>query len=372
MKIGVPKEIKNHEYRVGMTPESVAQAVAGGHSVVVQAGAGEGIGAGDADYRKAGGAVVKGAAAVFRAAEMIVKVKEPLAEERRRLRRGQLLFTYLHLAADKTLTTELMKSGAVCVAYETITADRGGLPLLAPMSKVAGRLASQAAAHHLQKSVGGAGKLIGGVPGVPAAKVAVLGGGVVGRNAARVALGMGAEVTVLERSAEVMDALTVEFDGRVKTLYSSDANLRTTVACSDVVIGGILLPGEAAPKIVTEEMVRSMRPGSVVVDVAIDQGGCIATAKPTTHDRPVYVKHGVIHYCVANMPGAVPHTSTYALNNVTLPFMMNLADKGWRRAVADDRHLLNGLSVVEGRLTCAHTAKSLRLRHTDVREAVAG
>lgn len=364
MKIGIPKEIKNHEYRVGMTPESVVQAVGRGHTVVVQSGAGEGIGAGDADYRRAGATITKQAKAVFAAADMIVKVKEPLAVERKMLRRGQILFTYLHLAADKTLTTELMKSGAICIAYETITDHYGRLPLLAPMSKVAGRLAVQAAAYHLQRFAGGGGKLIGGVPGVLPAKVVVLGGGMVGRNAARIALGMGADVTLLERSATVMDEITAEFGGHVRTMYSSTANLAEQTAAADVLIGGILLPGEAAPKIITEAMIKSMRAGSVVVDVAIDQGGCIATAKPTTHAEPVYLKHGIVHYCVANMPGAVPHTSTYALNNVTLPFALAIADWGWRKAVQRDAHLLNGLSIVDGALTCAHSAQSLRIKHT--------
>ena len=364
MKIGIPKEIKNHEYRVGMTPESVAQAVHKKHSVLVQSGAGEGIGAKDADYKSAGARICRSAREVFAGAEMVVKVKEPQAPERKMLRRGQVLFTYLHLAADKTLTRELMSSGAVCIAYETITDGSGRLPLLAPMSKVAGRLAAQAAAHYLQRSVGGCGKLIGGVPGVLPAKVVILGGGMVGRNAARIALGMGAEVTILERSADVMDAITAEFNGNVRTLYSSTPNIARLVAEADAVVGGILLPGAAAPKIVTEAMVKSMRPGSVVVDVAIDQGGCVATAKATTHANPVYVKHNVVHYCVANMPGAVPHTSTYALNNVTLPFALKIADHGWEKAVQDDAHLRRGLSIVDGQLTCAESAHSLKIKHS--------
>ena len=363
MKIGVPKEIKNHEYRVGMTPEAVTQVVAQGHQVVVETGAGVGIGIGDRDYKKAGARIGGSAKAVFAAAEMIVKVKEPLAVERKLLRRGQLLFTYLHLAADKTLTRELMQSGATCIAYETITDHAGRLPLLAPMSKVAGRLATQAAAHYLQRSHGGIGKLVGGVPGVLPAKVTVLGGGVVGRNAARIALGMGADVTILEKNAAVMDDINAEFNGQVRTLYSSVANIVRVIADSDIVIGGVLLPGATAPKIVSEAMIKSMRDGSVVVDVAIDQGGCVFTAKPTTHDNPTYVKHGVIHYCVANMPGAVPHTSTYALNNVTLPFILNIADKGWKQAVSDDVNLRNGLSIVGGELTCLQSAKSLKIKH---------
>ena len=371
MKIGVPTEIKNREYRVGLTPESVAAVVSDGHAVVAQAGAGAGIGAADAAYRAAGAAIAKTAKEVFARADMIVKVKEPLAQERKMLRRGQTLFTYLHLAADKTLTQELLASGANCIAYETITGAGGGLPLLAPMSQVAGRLAAQAAAHYLQKSVGGCGRLMGGVPGVPPAKVVVLGGGIVGRNAARIAAGMGADVTVLEKSAAAMDALTVEFNGRVRALFSSSANIAAAVAAADVVVGGVLIPGAAAPKLITEKMVKSMKPGAVVVDVAIDQGGCIATAKPTTHDNPVYVRHGVVHYCVANMPGAVPHTSTYALNNVTLPFALKIAKHGWRKAAQQDSHLANGVSVVGGALTCAQTAASLKMRHTPLAKAAA-
>ncbi|MGI9297361.1 MAG: alanine dehydrogenase [Gammaproteobacteria bacterium] len=372
MIIGVPKETKNREYRVGMTPELAELARRRDHRIVVQSGAGAGIGATDADYCAAGAEVAKTAAQVFAAAEMIVKVKEPLSPERRMLRRGQILFTYLHLAADKTLTRELMKSGAVCVAYETITDDAGRLPLLAPMSKVAGRLAAQAAAHYLQKSAGGMGKLIGGAPGVLPAKVVILGGGVVGRNAARIALGMGARVLILEKNDAVMDDIVREFNGAVLTCHSSPGNLRREVADADALIGGILVAGEAAPKIIGEEMIKSMPAGAVVVDVAIDQGGCIATARPTTHDKPVFVKHGVVHYCVTNMPGAVPHTSTYALNNATAPPLLAIADLGWRRAMEENPHLQNGLSVAGGALTCAHSARSLRISHTPAAVAVRG
>ncbi|MBE8158766.1 MAG: alanine dehydrogenase [Betaproteobacteria bacterium] len=372
MIIGIPKETKNWEFRVGMTPESAAMAVARKHKVVVQSGAGEGIGASDADYRAVGASVLPSAAKVFAAADMIVKVKEPLAPERRMLRRGQILFTYLHLAADKTLARELMKSGAACIAYETVSDDLGRLPLLAPMSKVAGRLAAQAAAHYLQRPAGGMGKLIGGVPGVPPAKVLILGGGAVGRNAARIALGMGAEVIVAERNADVMDDIMREFDGRAATLYSSAENLARAVAAADILIGGVLVAGAAAPKIISEEMIKSMRPGSVAVDVAIDQGGCIATARPTTHEKPTYIKHGVLHYCVTNIPGAVPHTSTYALNNVTAPLALEIADKGWRRAAAENRHLCNGLSVAEGVLVCARSAQSLGMRHVPAEELLRG
>ena len=372
MIIGIPKEIKNWEYRVGMTPESAAQAVSRKNKVVVQSGAGEGIGASDADYRAAGASILPSAAKVFAAAEMIVKVKEPLAPERRMLRRGQILFTYLHLAADKTLTRELIKSGAACIAYETVTDDFGRLPLLAPMSKVAGRLAAQAGAYYLQRPAGGMGKLVGGVPGVLPAKVVILGGGMVGRNAARIALGMGAEVVIAEKNADVMDEIMREFNGQAATLYSSPENLAQAVAAADILIGGILVAGAAAPKIISEKMIKSMRPGTVAVDVAIDQGGCIATARPTTHEKPVYIKHGVVHYCVTNMPGAVPHTSTYALNNVTAPLALEIAEKGWRRAAAENRHLQNGLSVAEGVLVCAHSAKSLHMRRTPAAELLRG
>ena len=366
MLIGIPKETKNREYRVGMTPESADLMRRHGHHVIVQTGAGDGIGVNDNDYRKIGAKIAKNAKQVFADADMIVKVKEPLAPERRMLRRGQILFTYLHLAADKTLTRELVKSGAVCIAYETVTDDAGRLPLLAPMSKVAGRLAAQAAANYLQKSTGGMGKLIGGVPGVLPAKVVILGGGMVGRNAARIALGMGANTIVMDNNASVMDDITREFNGAVRTCHSSPGNLEREIASADAVIGGILIAGEAAPKLITEKMIKSMSPGSVAVDVAIDQGGCIATAKPTTHDKPVFVKHGVVHYCVTNMPGAVPHTSTYALNNVTAPLALYIADNGWQKAAAKNRHLQNGLSVVEGALTCEHSAHSLNMRHTPV------
>ena len=372
MIIGVPKETKNREYRVGMTPELADMARHRGHRIVVQSGAGDGIGASDSDYRAAGAQIAKTAAQVFSAAGMIVKVKEPLAPERKMLRRGQILFTYLHLAADKTLTRELMKSGAICIAYETITDDAGRLPLLAPMSKVAGRIASQAAAHYLQKPAGGMGKLIGGAPGVPPAKVVILGGGVVGRNAARIAHGMGARVTIMEKNDSVMDDIVREFSGAVITCHSSPGNLRREIAEADVLIGGILVAGEAAPKIVDEAMIKSMPPGAVAVDVAIDQGGCIATARPTTHDDPVFVKHGVVHYCVTNMPGAVPHTSTYALNNATAPLVLSLADQGWQSAAAASKHLQNGLSVADGMLTCAHSARSLRIRHTPAADVVRG
>ena len=371
MLIGVPAEIKNREYRVGMTPESVHHAVAHGHQALVQSGAGGGIGAGDEQYRQAGARVAKTAREIFRRADLIVKVKEPLAAERKMLRAGQILFTYLHLAADKTLAREVAASRAVAFAYETVTDNAGRLPLLAPMSKVAGRIAAQVAAACMLKNLGGCGKLIGGVPGVEAAKVVVVGGGVVGRNAARIAVGMGANVFILEKRAEVMDAIEVEFDGRARAVFSNFANLSRHISEADAVIGAALVAGAAAPKLVTEEMVKSMRPGSVVVDVAIDQGGCVATAKPTTHDNPTYVRHGVVHYCVTNMPGAAPRTSTYALNNVTLPFILELADKGWKRAANENPHLRAGLSAANGQLLCAESAKSLGMKRGDIQSALA-
>ena len=371
MLIGVPAEIKNREYRVGMTPEAVHHAVAHGHQLLVQSGAGGGIGAGDDQYRQAGAQVAKAARDIFRRAGMIVKVKEPLAPERRMLRPGQVLFTYLHLAADKALTRELVASRAAAIAYETVADAAGRLPLLAPMSKVAGRLAAQVAAACLLKNAGGIGKLIGGVPGVDAARVAVVGGGVVGRSAARIAAGMGANVFILEKRADVMDAIEAEFNGRVRTIFSNFANLSAQVREADAVIGAALVAGAAAPKLVTEEMVKSMRPGSVIVDVAIDQGGCVATAKPTTHDNPTYVRHGVVHYCVTNMPGAAPRTSTYALNNVTLPFVLELADKGWKRAVRENPQLRAGLSAADGELLCAESARSLGMKCGDAAAALA-
>ena len=371
MLIGVPAEIKNREYRVGLTPESVHQAAARGHRALVQSGAGAGIGADDGQYRRAGARIAKSAAEVFGRADLIVKVKEPLAAERKMLRPGQILFTYLHLAADKTLTRELVASRAVAVAYETVTDAAGRLPLLAPMSKVAGRIAAQVAADCLLKNRGGAGKLIGGVPGVEPARVVVVGGGVVGRNAARIAAGMGADVFILEKRADVMDAIEAEFNGRVRAVFSNTANLSRHVAAADAVIGAALVAGAAAPKLVTEDMIKSMRPGSVAVDVAIDQGGCIATARPTTHDQPTYVRHGVVHYCVTNMPGAAPRTSAYALNNVTLPFVLELADKGWKRALRENPHLRAGLSAANGELLCAESAKSLKLKCGDAAAALA-
>jgi len=356
MQVGVPKEIKNHEYRVGLVPGSVGELVRRGHRVLVQAGAGAGIGISDADYTAAGADIADSAARVWADAEMVVKVKEPLAEERRRLRPGQLLFTYLHLAPDLEQTRDLVASGAVCIAYETVTSPTGGLPLLTPMSEVAGRLAPQVGAHCLEKAQGGRGVLLGGVPGVAPADVVVLGGGVSGSHAATIALGMGARVTVVDRSADVLRRLAIQFGDRIDTVFSTQDAIAALVARADLVIGAVLVPGAAAPKLVTREMLKEMKPGAVVVDSAIDQGGCFETSKPTTHSEPTYVVDGVVHYCVANMPGAVARTSTFALNNVTLPFVAALADKGWRQALADDVHLRAGLNVHAGRVTCAPVA----------------
>jgi len=359
MLIGVPKEIKNHEYRVGMTPTSVREAVHHGHEVMVETNCGSGIGAGDAAYIEAGARVVETAAQVFADSDMIVKVKEPQAAERALLRPGQILFTYLHLAPDPDQTRDLVGSGAICIAYETVTDSRGGLPLLAPMSQVAGRMSIQAGAHCLEKAQGGGGILLGGVPGVPPAKVVIIGGGVVGENAAYMAVGLGADVTILDRNVDTMRALVVRFGQSVKTVYSTSQTIEENVLAADLVIGGILLPGAAAPKLVSREHVKAMKAGSVLVDVAIDQGGCFATSHATTHADPTYIVDDVVHYCVANMPGAVAHTSTYALNNMTLPFILSIADKGYKQALLDDPHLCNGLNVHSGHVTYRAIAEDL-------------
>ncbi|MFN7573368.1 MAG: alanine dehydrogenase [Betaproteobacteria bacterium] len=364
MHIGVPKEIKVHEYRVGLTPSSVRELVAHGHSVLVQTGAGAGIGAADDDYRRAGASIAPDAAEVFAKAEMMVKVKEPQAAERKLLREGQLLFTYLHLAPDPEQTKDLLESGAICVAYETVTAPGGGLPLLAPMSEVAGRLSIQAGAHCLEKSAGGMGVLLGGVAGVPPARIVILGAGVVGTNAAQMAVGTGAQVVVIDKSTDVLRRIDALFNGRVMTVFSNRDNVEREVAAADLVVSGVLIPGAAAPKLVTRELLGKMKAGSVIVDVAIDQGGSCETSRPTTHAEPTYVVDGVVHYMVANMPGAVPRTSTYALNNATLPFALQLADKGWRKALADNPQLKEGLNVAGGRLTYKAVAKALDLPYT--------
>ena len=356
MLVGVPKEIKDNEFRVGMTPATVTELVHHGHSVMVETGAGLGSGLTDEEYRAAGAAIVNAPGEIFERAEMVVKVKEPQVAERKMLRKGQTLFTYLHLAPDLPQTEELIASGAVCIAYETVTSSNGGLPLLAPMSEVAGRLAPQVGAHSLEKAAGGRGILLGGVPGAPAADVVIIGGGVSGAHAATIALGMGAHVTVLDRSLEVLRRLAVQFDSRVQTIFSTRAAIAELVRKADLVIGAVLVPGASAPKLITREMLSTMKPGSVIVDIAIDQGGCAETSKPTTHSDPTYVVDGVVHYCVANMPGAVARTSTFALNNATLPFTLALADKGWRKALGEDIHLRAGLNVCAGQVTCEPVA----------------
>jgi alanine dehydrogenase len=364
MLIGVPREIKVHEYRVGMTPSSVREAVTRGHGVVVESSAGAGIGATDDDYRRAGAEVVGTAADVFARAEMIVKVKEPQAAERRLLRDGQVLFTYLHLAPDPEQAKDLLAGGAICIAYETVTSPSGGLPLLAPMSEVAGRLAVQAGARCLEKSAGGMGTLLGGVPGVAPARVVILGAGVVGTNAAQMAVGSGAQVVVIDRSADALRRIDAMFNGRAMTIFSNQDNVEREVLRADLVISGVLIPGAAAPRLITRAMLPRMKHGSVIVDVAIDQGGSVETSRPTTHAEPTYVVDNVVHYMVANMPGAVPRTSTYALNNATLPFALALADKGWRKALADDPHLKNGLNVASGKVTHRAVARALGLPYT--------
>jgi alanine dehydrogenase len=359
MRIGVPKEIKIHEYRVGLVPAAVRELVLSGHEVQVETGAGAGIGVTDEHYRAAGARIAPDAQSVFAAAEMIVKVKEPQLVECARLRPGQVLFTYLHLAADRPQAEALMKSGATAIAYETVTAPDGSLPLLTPMSEVAGRMAVQVGAHYLQKANGGRGVLMGGVAGVPAANVVVVGGGVSGTHAVEMAHGLRADVTVLDRSIRRLRELDVQFHGSVRTLFSTTETIERSVREADLVIGAVLVPGAAAPKLVTAAMIRSMHAGSVVVDIAIDQGGCFETSRPTTHADPTYVEYGVIHYCVTNMPGAVPRTSAFALNNATLPYVRAIADKGWERAVAEDAGLANGVNVSRGRIVHAAVARDL-------------
>ncbi len=372
MRIGVPREIKTHEYRVGLTPDSVREFTHRGHEVLIEARAGAGIGRDDDAYRAAGAAVVDTAEEVFARADMIVKVKEPQATERARLRENQILFTFLHLAPDPEQAADLIESGAVCVAYETVTDARGGLPLLAPMSQVAGRLSVQAGAHCLERENGGAGVLLGGVPGVAAGRVTVIGGGVVGANAIRMALGLGAEVTVLDRDLGVLDRLAERHGPALRTLHATRASLEARVAAADLVIGAVLIKGAAAPKLVSRAMLGDMAEGAVVVDVAIDQGGCFETSRPTTHAEPTYVIDGVVHYCVANMPGAVPRTSTQALNNATLPFALALADKGAERALRDDPHLLAGLNVCRGKVTEPAVARDLGLDFVPPAAALGG
>ncbi|WP_394132710.1 alanine dehydrogenase [Shewanella maritima] len=364
MIIGIPTEIKNHEYRVGMVPSSVRELTIKGHEVYVQSDAGIGIGFTNQDFIDAGAKILETAEEIFATAEMIVKVKEPQAVERAMLRHDQILFTYLHLAPDLPQTEDLIKSGAVCIAYETVTDDRGGLPLLAPMSEVAGRMSIQAGARALEKSLQGRGMLLGGVPGVEPAKVVIIGGGMVGSNAAQMAVGMGADVTILDRSIDVLRRLNVQFGSTVKAVYSTADAIERHVLEADLVIGGVLVPGAAAPKLVTKEHIKQMKPGSAIVDVAIDQGGCVETSYATTHQDPTYIVDDVVHYCVANMPGAVARTSTFALNNATLPYIIKLAEQGYQQALNNDKHLMNGLNVIHGKLVCQEVAEALNLEYT--------
>jgi alanine dehydrogenase len=369
--IGVPKEVKTHEYRVGLTPGSVREIVHHGHKVVVETGAGTGIGFEDASYEAVGARISPSKTEVFAAAELIIKVKEPQPQEAAALREGQVLFTYLHLAADKVLAQALVRSGAIAIAYETVTDGRGGLPLLAPMSEVAGRMAVQVGAHCLEKEQGGIGVLLGGVPGVPAAKVVILGGGVSGTNAARMAMGMEAYVTVIDRSLPRLYELDLQFGAQLHTLFSTMENIEREVTAADLVIGAVLIPGAAAPKLVSRALVRAMKPGAVVVDISIDQGGCFETSRPTTHAAPTYVEEGVVHYCVTNMPGAVARTSTVALNNATLPYVLALADHGWQGALREDAHLRNGLNICRGRVTHPAVARDLDFPFTPPEQIIA-
>ncbi len=363
MLVGVPKEIKDSEYRVGLVPSTVRELTAGGHQVIVEKDAGLGAGLGDADYQAVGAEIVAAADQVFGRAELIVKVKEPLASERSKLRPGQILFTYLHLAADPEQTADLVASGIIAIAYETVTSAQGTLPLLTPMSEVAGRMAPHVGAHCLEKGNGGRGVLLGGVPGVAPADVIVLGGGVAGSHAALIGAGMGATVTVLDRNPEVLRRLASQLGARVRTVFSTADAIEALCRRADLVIASVLIPGAAAPKLITAATVKAMKAGAVIVDIAIDQGGCSETSRPTTHSAPTYIVDDVVHYCVTNMPGAVARTSTFALNNVTLPFVLALADKGYRRALGEDSHLRNGLNVCEGKITYRAVAEALKLKY---------
>lgn len=365
MLIGVPKEIKNHEYRVGMTPAGVYELVRHGHQILVETNAGLAIGYGDDDYISAGASIARSAEEVFASAEMIVKVKEPQANECKMLRSGQLLFTYLHLAPDPEQTKGLLASDCIAIAYETVTDAQGGLPLLAPMSEVAGRLSIQAGAHALERHKGGCGVLMGGVPGVKPANVVVIGGGVVGLNAARMAAGLGADVTIFDRNLNVLKKIDNDFGGRIKTIYSNHMNLEKAIKSAHLIIGAVLIPGAAAPKLVSRSMLKEMKKGAVLVDVAIDQGGCFETSMPTTHENPTYIVDDVVHYCVANMPGAVAKTSTLALTNATLPFVVELANKGWKTAVRENPHLMNGLNICQGNVTYYAVARDLGYNYVD-------
>jgi len=371
MFIGVPKEIKADEYRVGLIPSTISELVAQGHDVVVETRAGPGAGIGDGEYTAAGARIAATADEIFKQSELIVKVKEPLASERMKLRRGQIIFTYLHLAPDPEQTYDLMKSGVTAIAYETVTGAAGKLPLLAPMSKVAGRMAPQVAAHYLERPSGGRGILLSGVDDVPSAKIVVLGAGVVGQNAAGIAIGMGAEVTVVSRSAETRHSLSQLFRERICTVGASQATIEALCASADVVIAAALVAGATAPKLISSRTVAAMKPGAVIVDVAIDQGGCAETSRPTTHSQPAFKVNDVVHYCVANMPGAVPRTSTFALNNATRPFILALANKGFPRALEEDAHLRNGLNVHDGKMTCRAVADALGLPFTPAEQVLA-
>ena len=370
MRVGTVREIKNHEYRVGLTPESARELASAGHEVWVESGAGAGIGASDADYEAAGAVIKATPAEVFEGCEMIVKVKEPQADERAMLREGQILYTYLHLAPDPEQTADLVKSGVTAIAYETVTGPGHSLPLLKPMSQVAGRMSIQAGATALQKAHGGRGVLLGGVPGVLPGKVLIIGGGVVGFNAAQMAVGMGADVTILDRDPDVLERLSNHFESRAKTRFSNRSTIRQMICDAELVIGAVLVPGAAAPKLVSREMLACMKPGAVLVDVAIDQGGCFETSRPTTHQDPTYVVDGIVHYCVANMPGAVARTSTYALNNVTLPHALRIADKGWKAAMQADPNLAAGLNVHAGQVTYKAVADALGYAFVPVAEVL--
>ena len=359
MRIGVPKEIKNHEYRVGLVPSSVRELVSNGHEVFVESNAGKGIGISDDDYRQAGANILNHAKDIYETAALIVKVKEPQPEECKMCREGQVIFTYLHLAPDAEQARLLLESGCTAIAYETVTDDQGRLPLLAPMSEVAGRMSIQAGAHALEKAQGGRGILLGGVPGVEPGRVVVLGGGVVGTNAVRMAIGVEAQVTVLDKSLQRLRELDSQFGAALHTVYATKDSIEHYVTHADLVIGAVLVPGGFAPKLVTKAMLSQMKPGAVLVDVAIDQGGCFETSVPTTHDKPTYMVDGIVHYCVANMPGGAPRTSTFALNNATLPFIVDLANKEYQRALLEDAHLRNGLNIHKGKVTHPAVATAL-------------
>ena len=370
MLVGVPKETKDNEYRVGLVPSTVRELVDHGHSVVIETGAGLGAGLTDADYTAVGAEIVADANAVFARAEMIVKVKEPLAPERKKLRPEQILFTYLHLAPDREQTEDLLESGAIAIAYETVTSAQGALPLLTPMSEVAGRMAPQVGSQCLQKENKGRGVLLGGVPGVPPADVVIVGGGVAGSHAAIIAAGMGATVTVVDRNPDALRRISTQHGARVRTIFSTRDAVEALCRRADLVIGSVLLPGAAAPKLISAATVKAMKPGSVIVDIAIDQGGCCETSRPTSHLHPTYVVDDVVHYCVTNMPGAVARTSTFALNNVTLPFVLALAEKGCRRALGEDPHLRNGLNIYRGQVTHRAVADALKIKYTPAEAAL--